>query len=392
MNLNRLRRSVIVLLLNLSLLWRRVYRFYFRRGRSLIRLSTLFVIVLLVSVSGCRAISNWLTPAPTEPWLTAEELAVIVNQEDPLSVEIAEYYLKQRNIPANNLISVSFPPNRTELSPDEFQQLKKQIDAQLPGYIQALALTWAAPYRVGCMSVTAAFTFGFDQSFCATGCQETKRNPYFNSQSQHPYTDLKVRPTMAIAATNFEQAKTLIDRGVASSGTFPAGTAYLVETNDRDRGVRAAIYAQVVKYLSNQFKIQVVRTNTLEGKADVMFYFTGIAQVQKLDTNQFLPGAIADHLTSLGGMLTDSPQMSSLRWLEAGATGSYGTVVEPCNFPQKFPHPGIAMYHYLRGETLIEAYWKSVAWPGQGIFVGEPLARPFSSLQSRSTDAHAYAY
>jgi hypothetical protein len=26
---------------------------------------------------------------------------------------------------------------------------------------------------------------------------------------------------------------------------------------------------------------------------------------------------------------------------------------------------------------LIEAYWKSVAWPGQGIFIGEPLARPF---------------
>jgi hypothetical protein len=26
---------------------------------------------------------------------------------------------------------------------------------------------------------------------------------------------------------------------------------------------------------------------------------------------------------------------------------------------------------------LIEAYWKSVQWPGQGIFVGEPLANPY---------------
>ena len=33
---------------------------------------------------------------------------------------------------------------------------------------------------------------------------------------------------------------------------------------------------------------------------------------------------------------------------------------------------------YLAGETLIEAYWKSVEMPGQGIFVGEPLARPYS--------------
>ena len=33
--------------------------------------------------------------------------------------------------------------------------------------------------------------------------------------------------------------------------------------------------------------------------------------------------------------------------------------------------------HYYRGATLMEAYWKSVQWPGQGLFVGEPLAKPF---------------
>ncbi|MCP2937667.1 hypothetical protein NK983_33720, partial [Salmonella enterica subsp. enterica serovar Typhimurium] len=35
------------------------------------------------------------------------------------------------------------------------------------------------------------------------------------------------------------------------------------------------------------------------------------------------------------------------------------------------------------GETLIEAYWKSVAWPGEGVFVGEPLARPFGMRTTR---------
>lgn len=38
--------------------------------------------------------------------------------------------------------------------------------------------------------------------------------------------------------------------------------------------------------------------------------------------------------------------------------------------------------HYLRGATLIEAYWKSVAWPGQSLFVGEPLARPWPDQAS----------
>jgi hypothetical protein len=72
-----------------------------------------------------------------------------------------------------------------------------------------------------------------------------------------------------------------------------------------------------------------------------------------------------------------------LRWLEAGATGSYGAVVEPCNFIAKFPNPAVAIYHYLRGNTLIEAYWKSVAMPGQGVFIGEPLAQPFRGYTLR---------
>ena len=90
-----------------------------------------------------------------------------------------------------------------------------------------------------------------------------------------------------------------------------------------------------------------------------------------------LPGAIADHLSSFGGMLSDSSQMSALTWLEAGATGSYGAVVEPRNLPQKFPQPAIVIGRYIQGETRIEAYWKSVAWRGQGVFIGEPLATPF---------------
>jgi hypothetical protein len=80
--------------------------------------------------------------------------------------------------------------------------------------------------------------------------------------------------------------------------------------------------------------------------------------------------------------LFDGGQMSILKWIEAGVTGSYGAVVEPCNFQQKFPIPALAMAHYLQGETLIEAYWKSVQMPGQGLFIGEPLARPYAGFSS----------
>ena len=124
-------------------------------------------------------------------------------------------------------------------------------------------------------------------------------------------------------------------------------------------------------------RIEHIKADALRGKPDVLFYLTGAVSVPDIDTNHYRPGAVADHLTSSGGQLTDSRQMSSLRWLEAGATGSYGAVTEPCNFPSKFPDPGVLIATYLTGATLIEAYWKSVEMPGQGIFIGEPLARPF---------------
>ena len=314
---------------------------------------------------------------PAQSRLTAGQLALIVNRADPLSVQIAEYYQKRRGIPKQNVISIQFDPKRTSVSPQEFSLLKAQVDVKTPTSVQGFALTWASPYRVGCMSIASAFTFGFDESYCANGCAPTQVNPYFNQPSSQPYRDFHIRPTVAIAATNFSQAKKLIDRGIASDGTRPRGTAYLMDTSDTHRNVRSLFYPDIERQLSRQFRIQVLKANSLSHKSDVMFYFTGLERVPQLPSNRFRPGAIGDHLTSFGGQLTDSPQMSSLRWLEAGATGSYGTVVEPCNFPQKFTHPGVLMAYYLRGDTLMEAYWKSVAWPGQGIFIGEPLARPF---------------
>jgi uncharacterized protein (TIGR03790 family) len=67
-----------------------------------------------------------------------------------------------------------------------------------------------------------------------------------------------------------------------------------------------------------------------------------------------------------------------LSWIGAGATASYGTTSEPCAHWQKFPHPQALLLFYVNGATAIETYWKSVVWPQQGLFVGEPLAAPFS--------------
>ncbi len=311
--------------------------------------------------------------------VSPQQLALIVNLADPQSQHIARYYQRKRHIPPQNIIRIRMPVKKN-LDKKVFQRLRQQIYAQTPKSVQFYAMAWTQPYRVACMSITSAMTFGFNPAYCARGCKPTKRSSYYNANTSTPYTDLGIRPSMLLAGSDLKHIKEMIDHGVAADGTFPAGTAYLVSTSDRARNVRSRRYPVIIARLSKRIEIKRVQTDALKNKKDVLFYFTGKVRVKDLDTNTYLPGAIADHLTSTGGDLLATKQMSILKWLDAGVTGSYGTVVEPCAFTEKFPNPGIVIDRYTRGESLIEAYWKSVAWPGQGLFVGEPLAAPFAHV------------
>jgi len=315
---------------------------------------------------------------PGQATLSENQLAVIVNDADPQSVAVAEYYVNRRHVPPANVIHVTFAADKPVMPSNSFKNVYAAVLEATPTQVQAFALTWISPVRVNCMSITSAFALGYATRHCAKGCRATAPNPYFNSASVAPYEDFGIRPSMAIAATTVENAKFLIDRGVQSDFAAPPAHAYLVITNDKSRNSRAPSFFIAQRQLSSQIPVSIIHSQGIRDKFDIMFYFTGSANVPFLDSIGFLPGAMADHLTSAGGRLRKSSQMSALRWLEAGATGSYGTVVEPCNFPQKFPNPAVAMKYYLAGETLIEAYWKSVNWPGQGIFIGEPLAKPYA--------------
>ncbi len=322
--------------------------------------------------------------------LQARELAVIVNDNDPVSRAVAPYYAARREIPAENIIHVAIPNDSNTISPADFAPLIADVEAALPDGIQAYALTWIKPYRVGCMSITSAFALGgYDDKYCNTSgnvCSVTEPVDYYDSDSTRPFDDHGIRPAMVLAGATETDIRALIDRGVAADNTFPPGTGYFVRTTDVLRSARYADFKSFVFPRRYGVNLELVyqdnsdysSSNIVENKTDVLFYFTGLATVGGIETNTYRPGAVADHLTSSGGALTATGgQMSVMRWLEAGVTGSYGTVVEPCNHLAKFPKVSTLVPNYFRGNTLLEAYWKSVQWPGEGIFVGEPLARPW---------------
>jgi uncharacterized protein (TIGR03790 family) len=321
--------------------------------------------------------------------LDARHLALVINAADPVSEAIGTRYIQARGLRPRQVIRVRLPPGRQALSGEEFQTLYQQVKRRTPPETQAYALAWAAPWRVECVSITSAFAFGKVRSGCGDTCRTTPLSPYYaRGDVRRPWSALGVRPTMLLAATTPEAGRALIDRGLAADGTAPAGTAYLLSTSDPIRNRRAERYGALLRSSPPGFLVRVLQGDGIRGRRDVMLYVTGLTTVPDLTSNRFRPGAAGDHLTSFGGMLTGpsghstdggNGQMSALKWLEAGASGSYGTVVEPCNHPAKFPNPGLLLAYYRRGDTLIESYWRSVAMPDQGVFIGEPLARPWGA-------------
>lgn len=331
------------------------------------------LLLILMAAAAANAHAQF-TSAPS---LQPAQLAIVINDDDPNSVKVGEYYRKRRNIPSDNVVHVSIPDKPREISFERFQELKEEIDSHLGPGIQAVLMIWTAPYKVECNSITGAYTLGFDPSQCVKTCASGRSSPYFNSRSTKPYTDLKLRLSMLLPTESVADAKALIDRGASAGFRTVPGTAYYLVTSEKARNSRAGFFPPPGRIEARKLSTKTMQADVLEGAKDVMIYETGMARVDKLETLHFLPGALADHLTSLGGDLLGEGQMSSLRWLEAGATASYGSVSEPCNYWQKFPNPTVLLKHYVQGNSAIEAYWKSVAWPTQGLFIGEPLAAPY---------------
>ena len=327
--------------------------------------------------------ASWIAVPRVAGRITSKELGLVINTADPYSVEVGEFYIRARGLARAQVLRLQLPV-RSALTPDEFKAFAAQVDAFFDAPVQALALAWTYPYAVGCNSITGALALGYDAALCEHSCTQSARSPYFGNASIRPYSDLKMRPSMLLAAHDVAMAKAMIQRGVAADaslglrGAVPAHV-YFVTTADRARSVRSPFFPPPGLVRRAGVEVHVETTPAIENASRVLLYQTGLASVPKLETIKWVPGALADHLTSFGGHLEGGTgQMSILDWIASGATASYGTVSEPCSHAQKFPHPQVLLLNYLQGASALEAYWKSVAWPQQGVFVGEPLAAPFA--------------
>ena len=189
-------------------------------------------------------------------------------------------------------------------------------------------------------------------------------------------------------ASTMSQAVGVLKRAARSDRTFPQGRFAFGASKNVRATTRFPGVANSMLYLqANGFETEVFRGNLPTKGGLVAGMMTGFSKVDLGGGPWvFAPGAIAENLTSYGGVYDlDRGHTLITDFLHEGACMSSGAVEEPFSLPHKFPMP--MMYgFYAMGLSAIESFYQSVASPYQLLIVGDPLTQPFAKAPDDTID------
>jgi hypothetical protein len=362
-----------------------------------------------------------LLPALARAGGSPENAILIVDPTNPESLYVANYYREKRDIPAGNLVYLSPTPASyaqfTAATLDGFlgslENLRLADHADyviLPSggsfYTDAPGLVSDGCFPVGRFSATAPFALARLTAQIQGGTLDSSfTNGYYRASNEARAFDSSVQwwggiPVAAGGQRLFiagmlgytgslgntlPEVLATIDRSVAVDGTFPAGTFYFMQTNDAARSAprHGAFPAAVAAIVAAGGSAQHLMADLPLGQLDCLGVMTGLADPDIANPSfGLLPGAFCDHLTSYAATFDSSSQTKMSRWISKGASGTSGTVEEPCNYAGKFAHARLHVY-YVQGLSLGESWYRSMGFaPFQSLFLGDPLTRPFAHIPS----------
>lgn len=384
-------------------------------------------------------LATLLLAAPAYAGGSPETTLVVVNEDSPLSKQIANHYVRLRGIPASHVCRVSGIPNLTVITLAQFRErIWEPIRAYLDQHglweeIDLVALSgdfpygvdyredidpsqapWnAPPYRSHVASITSLIYLHrnmADHAYLSLTANKYARNRDFDPRTAHGFRSRyawSTAPTpdreppedspdryllcVMLGATGIQGNSTpevlrCLDRSAGADGTRPEGSVYLMENTNVRATTRMPMFAALEQQL-DKLVPKAVRLKQGEAgqdgklpvqKDDVIGCVAGIASCNWLASKStMLPGALVEHLTSFGARLDGSGQTKCTEFIRHGAAGTSGTVTEPYAIPHKFPLPFMHGY-YAEGASMAEAFYQSLMGPYQLLILGEPLARPYA--------------
>lgn len=369
----------------------------------------------------------------------ASRVIVVANSNDPASLELANYYLTVRKIPSENLVALPMPTAETlswaDFSEKVFSPLRKEFVAR--GWIDGVILDTLPPDNFG--RVRLAFPKNFDAEksknaekiFCVVLCRgvplriandaqklppvEEGRsrgpldtncasvdseiallgvpdldangailNPFFKESlgKNIPAAKLFLRVARLDGIT-LDDAKSLVSSAIEAEEKGLLGRAYIDLGGPHAEGNKwleiCAEKTQALGFDTSIDRTKSLMTATSRYDAPALYFGWYSQNVGGffLDSNFHFPaGAIAIHIHSFSATSMRSKTAWTPGLVARGAAATVGNVYEPylgmTHYPQLF------LEALADGKTTGEAAAYSIpvlSW--QGVFVGDPLYRPF---------------
>jgi uncharacterized protein (TIGR03790 family) len=333
---------------------------------------------------------------------TGAQVLLVVNRNDPASVEVAEYYRPRRSIPERNVCFLE-TTSQEEISWEVYQNEIEKPIAQcldktgLREKILYIALTMGVPLKIdGAGSAFATERSSVDSElallygklhgmfFQRAG---SVPNPFFGKRSEpfrHPRFPIYL--VARLAAFDVAETKAMIDRSLAAHNRGKFVLDLSMGDKNGDGWLRtAAILLPPSRVVLDDTK------RVLYDQQDVIGYAGwGSNNPNRQRRNlgfQWLPGAVATEYVSTNartlrkppedwsfrlGMFGGSSQSLAADYIHQGATATTGNTYEP--YLVACARPDYMLPAYFDGRTLAESYYMSIAmlsW--QGVLLGDPL-------------------
>lgn len=346
----------------------------------------------------------------------AASTLVLVNESDPASRSIAEYYARRRGIAASSVLRLKAPVD------EEID--RKTFDARIRQPLLAALQRMQKPpkYLVVCQGVPLKIrgagdrrqtdAAAVDSELAALKLEHSMRrpirlngatpNPYFRSKTSSPPIFLVGR----LAGFAFADVKALVDRSLGARAEDAARGRIVLDMSEASVDSDGNLWLlRAARLLAGGRVLLDESPGVVEGVADVIAYAgwgsNDSSRRRQLHGKRdlglkFLPGAIAAEYVSTNARtlrepppqwrfgdwsevtsyFAGSPQSLAGDLVRAGVTGVSGHVYEP--FLNQTARPDVLIPAYLNERaTLGEAFWRSipsVSW--MTMVIGDPLCRP----------------
>lgn len=376
-----------------------------------------------------------LLSGPAWAQVIPESTVVVVNSESWVSRWVANEYQQLRGIPDSNIVQLAGLPSFERLGVEQFRDhilrpvLKALDDRGIRQQIHALVYSADMPTTIDVRADVGERKLGqiFTLDAAINGLTYTyslvlEKDPRYLNLDVNQYA----QRLLAVNADGTVQMSTphgfRADRGWTSGGEMtenaaaprylastvlavtagrglsvrealeqlrrsaradfvpPRGTIYFPKNGDVRSKTREWAFETATRQLQQAGIAAEVTSGALPPAAvDVAGAVIGIADFNWTQNNaRIQPGAIVEHLTSFGGVLTAGAGQTPLtEFLRHGAAGASGTVTEPYAIQAKFPTPFIQV-GYTQGLSLVESFYQSVSGPYQLLIVGDALCRPWA--------------